>query len=909
MAGLLERARHAPAALVLEGEAGIGKTTAWLRAIEDAAAQGVRVLVARGAPTEVTFAYAAIADLVRTVEESTLARLPARLSTAVHRLLLGEGPGPGTDERAVGGAFVAVLQRMAADGPMLVAIDDAHWLDTASRAVLSFAAPRLSGQIALLVAARSGDGAAPGTLSWLRLGDPEAIVRLRVRPLSLGATHALISHRLGYTLPRPTMVRIHETSGGNPFFALELARAVTDSDTQTPAGLPESLAAVVRDRIAQLSEQSRTVMLAVSCVAQPTVELIAAVTGESLDDVVDALDAAVRDGLLVHAGNRVEFTHPLLAHGVYTEATPAQRRRMHRRLAGEVKQSELRARHLALAAVGPDAETLAALDAAAAAAAARGAPSVAAELMDLAIGLGGDSALRRLRAADRYFRAGALEAAQHHLDAVLDGPGAGRLQPVALILQGALHSFGGSVPAGVQALERAVEESGENVDVRAQALMILALLVAATGRRAEAVEHAAAAVQTAERLGGPALHSQALAIWLILRFLHGRDADRTALQTALHCQDARNAGFVGTRADAIAAVLAAWQGRLEEGRAGIAAVMHLCAERGAETDVIWTACRSTMIDIWLGRYPDAAATAAQALEHAEQIGGAQTLVEALTATAAAAAYTGDLDGARTAARRAVQSARDIGADFLAGAPLTTLAFLDVSCGEYGAAAVTLEPLLAAFDPEHDTEMVVGGFLPDAIEALVALGRCAEAEPLVAALEGNGVRLGRAWMLAVGARGRAQILAAAGDLEAAERAALAACEHHRELPMPFETARTQLLLGQLQRRRRQRRAAAETLTVALGTFEELGSPLWSARVRDELDRLNAASAAGVSGLTPAETRVARLAAAGLSNKEIAAELSLALKTVEMNLSAVYRKLDIRSRAQLHCRLDPGAGAPP
>lgn len=414
MAGLLERARHAPAALVLEGEAGIGKTTAWLRAIEDAAAQGVRVLVARGAPTEVTFAYAAIADLVRTVEESTLARLPARLSTAVHRLLLGEGPGPGTDERAVGGAFVAVLQRMAADGPMLVAIDDAHWLDTASRAVLSFAAPRLSGQIALLVAARSGDGAAPGTLSWLRLGDPEAIVRLRVRPLSLGATHALISHRLGYTLPRPTMVRIHETSGGNPFFALELARAVTDSDTQTPAGLPESLAAVVRDRIAQLSEQSRTVMLAVSCVAQPTVELIAAVTGESLDDVVDALDAAVRDGLLVHAGNRVEFTHPLLAHGVYTEATPAQRRRMHRRLAGEVKQSELRARHLALAAVGPDAETLAALDAAAAAAAARGAPSVAAELMDLAIGLGGDSALRRLRAADRYFRAGALEAAQHH---------------------------------------------------------------------------------------------------------------------------------------------------------------------------------------------------------------------------------------------------------------------------------------------------------------------------------------------------------------------------------------------------------------------------------------------------------------------------------------------------------------
>ena len=120
-------------------------------------------------------------------------------------------------------------------------------------------------------------------------------------------------------------------------------------------------------------------------------------------------------------------------------------------------------------------------------------------------------------------------------------------------------------------------------------------------------------------------------------------------------------------------------------------------------------------------------------------------------------------------------------------------------------------------------------------------------------------------------------------------------------MPFEPARTQLLLGQLQRRRRQRRAAAETLTAALGTFEELGSPLWADRVRAELDRLNAVSSTEVSGLTPAEARIAQLASAGLSNREIAAELSLAPKTVEMNLSSVYRKLGIRSRAQLHGRI--------
>ncbi len=155
------------------------------------------------------------------------------------------------------------------------------------------------------------------------------------------------------------------------------------------------------------------------------------------------------------------------------------------------------------------------------------------------------------------------------------------------------------------------------------------------------------------------------------------------------------------------------------------------------------------------------------------------------------------------------------------------------------------------------------------------------------------------MLAVGARGAPDAVPA-GDLGAAEQAALSALEHHRELWMPFETARARLLLRQLQRRRRQRQAAADTLTAALGTFEALGSPLWAQRARDELERLTAVSAEGL-GLTAAKSRIAQRAAAGLSNREIAAELFLSPKTVEMNLSTVYRKLGIRSRAQLHRRL--------
>jgi DNA-binding CsgD family transcriptional regulator len=215
--------------------------------------------------------------------------------------------------------------------------------------------------------------------------------------------------------------------------------------------------------------------------------------------------------------------------------------------------------------------------------------------------------------------------------------------------------------------------------------------------------------------------------------------------------------------------------------------------------------------------------------------------------------------------------------------------------------------LASFDPDHDTEIIKGGYLPDAVEALTAVGRVEEAEPLVAALERNGAHHDRPWILAVGARCRGHILAARGDLDAAERAAHRAMDEHRRLPMPFERARTALLLGQLQRRRRRKQAAEVTLREALETFERLGTPLWAKRTEAEIERLNVPVADGI-GLTAAEQRVAGLAAAGRSNKEIAAELFIAPKTVEMNLSSVYRKLGIRSRAGLSAALGIYRGKP-
>jgi DNA-binding CsgD family transcriptional regulator len=201
---------------------------------------------------------------------------------------------------------------------------------------------------------------------------------------------------------------------------------------------------------------------------------------------------------------------------------------------------------------------------------------------------------------------------------------------------------------------------------------------------------------------------------------------------------------------------------------------------------------------------------------------------------------------------------------------------------------------------NSTEISAASFLPDAVEALTALGRADEAEPLVEALERNGRRLDRAWMLAVGARWRAMVLAARGDVEAPVQSAQLALTEHDRLPMPFERARTLLLLGQLTRR-----AGSEStplLRDALAAFEQLGTELWANRARAELaGRRTREQPRRPDALTPAELRAAELAASGMTNRDVAAELFISSKTVEATLARVYRKLGIQSRAELGQRV--------
>src|ERR1700761_7447 len=298
----LDRALAGPAGMIVEGEAGIGKTTLLWHVVEAATAKGFKVLSTGGSPSAARYAYAAVADLFSTVDDAIVADLPEAQRRALEQVLLLEGDGPPTNERVVAAAFLSVIQHPRVVAPVLVAIDDAQWLDASSQAVFGYAAHRITGRVGILATVRTGEAEPVDSSAWLRFARPDSTVRVRVRPLSLGGVHALISKRLGLTLPRPVITRIHEISGGNPFFALELARAVADEPSRGVIELPDSLAVLVRQRIGQPDHELGAVLLAASCTVFPTVERLSRAIDLTIDRVVEVVEAAEASGVVALEG-------------------------------------------------------------------------------------------------------------------------------------------------------------------------------------------------------------------------------------------------------------------------------------------------------------------------------------------------------------------------------------------------------------------------------------------------------------------------------------------------------------------------------------------------------------------------------------------------------------------------------
>lgn len=899
---LLSAADAEPLGLVIAGEPGIGKTTLWMAGVARARELDFHVLAARAVEAESVLAYAVVADLLDDIDPLVIDRLPDLQRVALDRVLLRTGTeGPPTDHRVTAAAVVSVITALAEEKPVLLAIDDVQWLDASSQSVLAFAARRLSGRVNILLTERAHTPDAE-VVDWLQLRSPDAVRRVRVGPLSLGALHTLIVERLGRGFPRPTMVRIAEVSGGNPFYALELARSVECRSTNGDAVLPRTLAELMKIRTGHFDGEVGNVLLLACCVTEATVDLLSRAAGVSVERVVDLLEAPEREGIVRIDGNRVLFAHPLLARGIYTHAGPARRRRMHRALAAVEAQPELRARHLALGAASAEPDILSALDDAADSAAARGAAAASADFCALAIGLGGDTPERRLRAAEQHFRAGETREARAVLEPAVGDIGPGTARAAASLLLGDVRVSEHDYAGATELFIAAADEAGDDVSLVVRAHLALSRALTMTGRHVDALHHAQLAVANAERLGESKLLSQALAMNVTLGFARGRGRDESALQRALDLEVPDPDVAAPFRASTADAVTKAWLGRLDEALVGLVAARRRCVETGAESDLMYVMANLATVYVWLGRYSIAADVADDLMRRGEQIGGGgYPAVVARSQRALASSYLGRERAARSDAQAAITGARQCGSPFLGSWPTMTLGFLEVSLGNYAKALNVLQPLITHSANVPGTEIFTAMYMPDAVEAMLAVGRADDAVPLVDTLERNGAEMDRPWMLAVGGRCRGMLLALRGDLEDAEEAVRRSLTHHDRLPMPFETARTQLFHGRLLRRQRRKHLAADALREALSAFEELGTPLWAERARTELKQMDVPRAVA-SELTPAEVRVARLAATGMSNKDIATALFISPKTVEHNLSSVYRKLSVRTRVELAGRAD-------
>src|SRR5262249_43702419 len=351
-----------------DGRVGVGKRRVWREGVAGAERRGQRVLSCRPVEAEIALPFAALGDLLDGVGDDVFAPLPGpqreALEAALLRTEVHGGPLLG---RAVAVALLAVIRGLSAHGELVVAIDDLQWLDTPSADALAFAGRRLQAEpIGFFLARRAGTGA-EFPLGLDSALDSSRISRLALDPLDRHALDRLLRTRLGTQFLSPALAELQRVSGGNPFFALELGRAWQARNAPLVAGdalpVPSTLQELLSDRLAGLSAEAGEVVLVVSAGSRPTVELVATAAGRERG--IAAVEEAAAAGIVEVAGDRVIFTHPLLASVVYAEVPPSKRRDLHWRLAEIVGDRDERGRQLALAAAGPDPQVAAELDEAA----------------------------------------------------------------------------------------------------------------------------------------------------------------------------------------------------------------------------------------------------------------------------------------------------------------------------------------------------------------------------------------------------------------------------------------------------------------------------------------------------------------------------------------------------------------
>jgi DNA-binding CsgD family transcriptional regulator len=899
----LYRSSAGPAALVLEGEAGIGKTTLWLAGVEAASSRASHVLIARPAEAEQDLLHAGLADLLDGVLTHVLPALPAPRRHALEvALLLRESDEPARDERAVGAAVHTALGMLAEAGLVVVAIDDVQWLDSSSVRALEFALRRLYEEPVLVLLARRVE-LEPSPTPLGRVLPADCVENIHVGLLSLGAIQRLLQTRLQRTFSRRTLLRLYEVSGGNPFYALELAHSLDpeepSADPTEPIQVPETLEAVIQRRLGALPKRTRTALLTVAALGAPPSALVRAA---GVSD--QQLEPAFSTHVIEHTNGEIRFAHPLLASVLYGAASPAQRQQTHRLLADVVDDPVSRARHLALGARLPDPRVATELEHAAGLARSRGAVIVAAELGELAVRAtaaeaADDVTRRQLQTARDYVAAGDPVQAKALVQDVLARPREADNAQVLTFL-GELDLLAGGTVAGIDRLELALSKAADDPALQARIHLELSWVVRLNRDLVEGGNHVDQAVELASQVGDLALLSRALAAHaLFRRSVLESEALALAHEAVGVARESGDRSALDETRKALADVLL-WTGRFDDARSVLEELYESAHSRDELelSDALWYL---SLLELWVGQW-------AEAEEHAEQcreIGSFYSVEDGdvpntLFPAALVAAHRGDAAVARELGERGLELAERKGQQMFVVNHRAVLGIVEFREGE---------PLLAVghFDRAEASRQARQGLLEpnmrfyygDYVEALLELGRVEDAAGIVDRWASEAHRLGRGWALAHANRCRGLLAAARGDNAEALRL-LEEALAMSSAGGPFATARAALALGIVLRRARQKRKAREALEKAIHHFDSLGAPHWSKRAANELARVGGRAPSGLE-LTPAERRVAELVAEGKTNREVAGMLHLAERTVEGHLSHIYAKLGLRSRTELSRRL--------
>jgi len=915
----LEAVPAGPIALLIEGAIGIGKTMLWREGIADAGERGLQVLTSRPVEAEIALPFAALGDLLGDVPDAALGRLPDPQREALEVALLRAGTKPGgLQRRAVALGVLGALRVLAEDTPLVLAIDDVQWLDPPSADALAFAARRLRDEPVGLLLARRADSSDESRLELETALDPDRLTRLVIGPLDVRSLDRLLRAQLGRQFLRPALLELERVSGGNPFFALELGRALLARHVSVAPGeplpVPATLNELVRDRLAGIPARAREAALGVSALSRPTVELVAAAaTGGAA-----ALEQAAAAGVLEVDEGRVRFSHPLLASVVYAQTPPARRRELHARLAEVVDDPDEQALHLALAASGPDARVAATVEDAARRARARGAPQAAAELWDRARTLtlpdDADAWRRAIEAAECHLEAGDTDRARLLLEEVVARVPEGRERAFALTRLAWVTSFRHGFHDSADLFRAALAEVGDDPAARIEIERGLAWSIHETGDVAAAESHAHAALELAERLGEPGVLASALADMAFFQTIRGRGIPTALIERALELEDTEDEwrSILGRIRPAwVHGMLLQWGGDLDAARSTLTALRDTVLAHGDEHSLGYVVMQLGRAECLAGNWELASHYAAESFEISVQTAQEEQRPFTLALRALVDSHLGRVAETRATTDEGLPLALQVG---VLPAHLEMLAirgFLEHSLGDAREAHRFLGPLPCAVAEAGFGEPALFRFHGDAIETLLALGEHDAATALLAELDEQARATGGVWALTIASRCRALLSAAAGDTDAAYAAVDRAVELHEHLQEPFERGRTLLVRGTLQRRNRKKRPARESLTQALAVFDELGATLWSERARAELRRIGGRAPATPGALTPTEERVAALVTAGRTYREVADVLFISPKTVQWNLSKIYRKLGVRSRAELTAKLaaDQTPAVPP